>query len=145
MSRLAEVYDGGKTVLSAEDIAKARKLPRPFVAKILTTLGRAGLVSATRGPGGGFTLAKPPEDISFWDVAHLFERAEQETLCPFGRDHCETSAPCAIQQEIDRHIQGLKNYLMRTHFDIFTIQPVHSIGKGMDEDENEYAWAEVHS
>ncbi|MBE7488256.1 MAG: Rrf2 family transcriptional regulator [Candidatus Omnitrophica bacterium] len=143
MSRLAEVYDGGKTLLSAEDIAKARKLPRPFVAKILTTLGRAGLVSASRGPGGGFTLARPPGEISFLDVANLFERAEQETLCPYGRDHCQSDAPCTIQQEIDRHIQGLKNFLKKTHFDLFTPKPSSSVESEVDEDE--FEWAGVRS
>ena len=35
MSRLAEVYDGGKTRLSAAEIAADRNLQRPFVGKIL--------------------------------------------------------------------------------------------------------------
>ena len=36
MSRLAEVWDGGRTRLSSIDIADNRGLPRPMVAKLLT-------------------------------------------------------------------------------------------------------------
>jgi hypothetical protein len=50
MSRLAEVWDGGKTRLSAFDIADQRGLPRPMIAKILTTLSQARpVVSALLG------------------------------------------------------------------------------------------------
>ncbi len=35
LSRLAEMYDGGKTRLSATEIAETRGLQRPFLAKIL--------------------------------------------------------------------------------------------------------------
>ena len=57
MSRLAEVWDGGKTRLSAFEIADQRGLPRPMVAKILTTLSQANLVTGSPGPGGGYCLS----------------------------------------------------------------------------------------
>ena len=53
ISRLAEVYDGGLTNLSADNIADSRGLPRPFVRKVLSILAQAGLVIGSRGPGGG--------------------------------------------------------------------------------------------
>ena len=53
MSRLAEVWDEGKTRLSAFEIADERGLPRPMVAKILTALSQAHLVTGSPGPGGG--------------------------------------------------------------------------------------------
>ncbi|MSQ91189.1 MAG: transcriptional regulator [Phycisphaerales bacterium] len=37
------------------------------MAKILSTLSRAGIVSGTRGPGGGYTLARPPKAIALRD------------------------------------------------------------------------------
>ena len=119
MSRLAEAYDGGITLLSAEEVARSRNLPRPFVAKILTTLARAGLVAASRGPGGGFTLSKPPEKITLMDVAALFERGEQDILCPYGRGHCGHGNPCPLHDRIEYHINGLKEFLRSTRFDVF--------------------------
>ncbi len=52
MSRLAEVYDGSGTRLSAAGIAAKRKLPHPIVAKTLTLLSTANLVKGAPGPGG---------------------------------------------------------------------------------------------
>ena len=88
MSRLAEVYDGGKTRLSATDVAEQRGMQRPFVGKILTILSQADLVSGSPGPGGGYTLARPPAQITVRDVYRLFEREENSVTCPFGGGIC---------------------------------------------------------
>ena len=68
MSRLAEVYDKERTRLSANDIADARGLQRPRVAKVLSVLSQAGLVTGSPGPGGGFALARHPREITIYDV-----------------------------------------------------------------------------
>ena len=81
MSRLAEVYDGEKTLLSAAEIADSRALPRPFVAKTLSILTQAGLVNGSRGPGGGCALAKDPKKIKLYDVFKLFEREDKSDNC----------------------------------------------------------------
>ena len=48
VSRLAQAYDPAKKAkLGSAEIADARGLPRPVVAKVLTTLSQAGLVAAT--------------------------------------------------------------------------------------------------
>ena len=91
MSRLAEVWDGGVTKLSASDIAENRGLQKPFVSKILSVLAQAGLVSGTRGPGGGFKLARDPKTITLMDVYSVFERENISNVCPFGGG-CAASA-----------------------------------------------------
>jgi Rrf2 family protein len=51
-----------------DDISEAQEIPRRFLANILTDLRRSGLVSATRGPEGGYRLAKSPDLITLADV-----------------------------------------------------------------------------
>ena len=77
VSRLAEVYDGGHTRLSAASIARSRGFSAPIVAKILSVLSRAALVTGSPGPGGGFSLARPPDQIRLVEVFRLFERVEE--------------------------------------------------------------------
>ena len=84
MSLLAERFAGGETRLSSEDVASNRNLPKPLVAKVLTILSTAGLVNGTRGPGGGYWLAKSPEAITLADITGRFEREFEGILCPFG-------------------------------------------------------------
>jgi len=56
------------TPVTRDEISEAQNIPRRYLATILTDLRRAGLVSAARGPEGGYRLAKPPEQISLADV-----------------------------------------------------------------------------
>jgi Rrf2 family protein len=76
MSRLAEVWDSGKTRLSAFDIADERGLPRPMVAKILTALSQANLVVGSPGPGGGYALSRPPSEITLRQVVLWSSRSK---------------------------------------------------------------------
>ena len=56
------------TPVSRDEISEAQNIPRRYLATILTDLRRAGLVTASRGPEGGYRLAKPPEDVCLADV-----------------------------------------------------------------------------
>lgn len=117
MSRLAELYPNDQPASSA-DIAKARNLAQPLVAKVLTTLARAGLITGSPGPGGGYRFAKNPKETSLLDVASLFER-DSDTACPFGPGWCGNNEPCPLHQSLlaMKHIET--DYLKNTTFDVF--------------------------
>lgn len=119
MSRLAEVYDGGTTRISAADIARERNLQGPFVAKILTTLSQAGLISGSPGPGGGYTLAKPPKTIFLNDVFSLFERENTELACPFGGGVCGSGDPCPLHNKLVHVKESMDDLLKNTTFAVF--------------------------
>ncbi|NBX36819.1 MAG: Rrf2 family transcriptional regulator [Planctomycetes bacterium] len=120
LSRLAELYDDGKTKLDARAIAKTRNLQAPFVAKVLTSLAHAGLVKGFRGPTGGFVLARHPKSITLRQVYDLFERTDASLNCPFGGGVCGGGEPCPlhdvlvqVQRDIDRCLE--------TNFDCFRL------------------------
>ncbi|MHC5025851.1 MAG: RrF2 family transcriptional regulator [Planctomycetota bacterium] len=119
MSRLAEVYDDGTTRLSASDIADQRQLQRPFVGKVLTTLSQAGLVVGSRGPGGGYALARHPRDITIYDVFRLFERENTSDLCPFGGGRCGVGKPCALHDKLVGVQSLVDSVLHDTTFEVF--------------------------
>lgn len=121
MSRLAELYaDGAKA--SSSDIAKSRGLPQPLVAKVLTTLARAGLVVGSPGPGGGYQIGREPREISLLDVVSLFER-EADTVCPFGPGWCGNEEPCPIHHSVVAMKQIEVDYLSNTTFEVFATHP----------------------
>jgi len=119
LSRLAEVWDGGKTRLSALQIAAQRGLPAPMVAKILSTLSQAGIVAASPGPGGGYALARPPEEITLKQVHNLFERENRSYLCPFGGGVCGVGDPCAIHDCLVGMQRDIARFLESTTLEIF--------------------------
>ncbi len=119
MSRLAEVWDEGTTRLSATDIAESRGLQKPFVGKILTALAQAKLVRGTRGPGGGFILSKPPNEIRIQEVFGLFEREDSRDLCPFGGGICGVGVNCALHDKLVSVQDSVDEVLDNTTFEVF--------------------------
>ena len=99
MSALAEVYADNGT-LNSEQIAKNRNLSKPLVAKILTQLAKQGMVIGTRGPGGGYRLAKDPASITIFDIVELFEGHRDPTSCPFGPGWCGVGDPCPLHDSL---------------------------------------------
>ena len=78
---MAEVYcDDPPVRLSSLQIAEHRKLMKPVVAKVLTVLSQAGLVTGSPGPNGGYRLAKPPEQISLYDISIHFDQLEESLI-----------------------------------------------------------------
>jgi Rrf2 family protein len=124
MSRLAELYDDGEGRVSSADIAKTRRLPQTLVAKVLTILSQAGLVTGSPGPGGGYTLALPPNQISLYDVAMLFERPADQLTCPFGPGWCGTNAPCPLHHKLVAVDDQMTEFLKATTFDVFTLREI---------------------
>ena len=99
ISRLAEVYPQGLR-LSSREVADARDMPQTLAAKLLTQLSQVGLVSGAPGPGGGYALAKPPQQVCLYDVAAVFERVDEKAACPFGRNWCGTGEKCPLHDQI---------------------------------------------
>jgi len=55
------------------DVARRQAIPVAFLEQICRQLGRAGIVLARRGPGGGYKLARAPEAISIGDIVRAIE------------------------------------------------------------------------
>jgi Rrf2 family iron-sulfur cluster assembly transcriptional regulator len=123
VSYLAELWRGpGTRRVSAADIADARGLQRPFVAKLLSALSQAGIVSGSPGPGGGYALAKNPAEIRLRDVWLVFERPEPQRECPFGGGQCGVDRKCALHQRIQQVHNAVDTLLDETTFDVFAVE-----------------------
>lgn len=81
------------------DIAAAEGIPQPFLAKLMHNLRNRGLVRSTRGPGGGYTLARAPRDIVLTDVVETFDGPRHlGNACILGLDECGETNPCALHE-----------------------------------------------
>ncbi len=118
MSRLAQAYAENR-LLSSIDIARDRNLAQTLVAKLLTMLSQAGLVEGSRGPGGGYRLARAPGKISLFDVVSVFERLEDRTVCPFGPGWCGKNDPCPLHDTYVQFNEQFDSFLRQTRLDVF--------------------------
>ena len=50
------------------EIAARQKISEKYLESILSVLSKAGMLDALRGKGGGYRLAKAPEDYSVYDI-----------------------------------------------------------------------------
>ncbi len=121
LGRLAEAYDGGTTRLAVGEIARDRSLQAPFLAKTLTTLAQAGILTAQRGPGGGFSLARPPEQVRIRDVVRLFESSDAETWNCLRA--CPEASATQVRTRIERVRAALADLLDNTTLDALRTAP----------------------
>ena len=63
--------DGRPT--QVRDIAERQSIPPRFLEQIFQDLKRAGIVGSKRGPQGGYSLARPAEEISLGAVVGALE------------------------------------------------------------------------
>jgi Rrf2 family protein len=84
---------GGAPVL-VKEIADAAGLPAPYLAKIVHSLARRGVVVTQRGVGGGVTLAKPASEITLLDVAHALDDPAVKPTCMLGTAACSEERAC---------------------------------------------------
>lgn len=83
-------------IVPFREIARQMDVPEDFLAKILKTLVDMGLVKSTRGPHGGYALAKAPSEISFLDVIEAVEGPVALNVCLDGEDACGHSTACTM-------------------------------------------------
>lgn len=80
----------------AEDLAAIAGVPRPYASKILRRLTAAGLLTSRKGRGGGFALARDPEEIRFVDVMRAMDFEPASDHCLFGWESCDARDPCPL-------------------------------------------------
>lgn len=90
----------GEGPITGREIAAGERLPGDYVEQILLRLRRAGLVNSTRGARGGYSLARPPEEISVREVIAASELGTFDLHCvthPVGEERCAESQSCSIR------------------------------------------------
>jgi Rrf2 family protein len=79
-------HAGRRQVVCGAEIAERLGLPRRGMEPLLQTLSRTGLLDSTRGPRGGYRLARPARDISLADIVEAVSADELQALLS-GRLH----------------------------------------------------------
>ena len=107
--------------LPARRLAEFYGLPEAYLAKLLKALVRAGLLSSTSGPRGGFRLARRPEEITVADVVAavegqgpLFRCTEIRQRGPVPLSAAACRQPCGIAQVMSRAERAWRNELAAT-------------------------------
>ena len=84
--------------LSAAELSGETGVPLPTAQKLMQRLAAAGLLTGTRGAGGGYALAKSVTDISLADIVEAVEGPIAMTMCADGGvSDCALDAHCRVK------------------------------------------------
>lgn len=105
-------------VVEAQEIAHRQVVPMRFLLKIMPSLIRAGIVKSKRGVGGGYYLAKTPQDITFLDVVEAIEGPLTINRCLADDEYCSRQGTpnCQVHRALAAVQQKLAAELKRHHF-----------------------------
>jgi len=99
---------------SVAHLAQQTAVPAHFLHKVMRALAGAGVVSAQRGPGGGYSLALPPEQVSVAQVMQAVQGPLVMNRCLLGPDRCPQAGSCrltatwqAVQEQVVRFLETL--------------------------------------
>ena len=109
--QLADGEDQGSR--NARSMAEATSLPLPVVSKILKSLAQGGLLTSQRGAKGGYSLARPPEEITVAEIIDALEGPIALMECSAGPGHCEQETACPVRDPWQRIHQSILEMLKR--------------------------------
>ncbi|MFZ0486743.1 MAG: Rrf2 family transcriptional regulator [Arenicellales bacterium] len=95
MLDLALHQDRGSVALA--DIAESQHISLSYLEQLFAKLRHAELVRGIRGPGGGYHLAKSPEDISIAAIISAVDERVDITNCR-GNENCDKGERCLTHQ-----------------------------------------------
>ncbi len=87
-------------VVPLTEISRRQDIPMPFLEQIMLILKKAGYVQSKMGKGGGFLLARRPDDITLGEIIRLIEGPVEPIACgvkdrPSG---CAEEERCAFRE-----------------------------------------------
>ena len=97
--------------MSVEEVALRLHSSKHHVAKVFQTMVRAGYLKSTRGPAGGFVLAKNPDKITFLEIYELIEGKVSAGFCPLDKEHCPFDRDCIFNNVTRRLTDEFIRYM----------------------------------
>ncbi|MEE9455834.1 MAG: Rrf2 family transcriptional regulator [bacterium] len=108
-------HETDETQLVGSELAKSTGIPANYLDKVLQTLRKSGILTATRGLGGGYSFGRPAAKVNLIDVVTLFEDINSQPLCLLRPgEHCTGNNTCPAHPAwLDVH-ERLLRFLKKT-------------------------------
>lgn len=100
-------YNGTGEPVQVRTISTRQAIPARYLEQIFRRLRRAALVDAKRGPGGGYTLSRPPGDVTLRDVVEAVEGPLEDSCAMAPADVAGPAMrPDFLWQELGERLGG---------------------------------------
>ena len=91
-------------------IAQARGIPERFLLKVLKPLVSAGILDSIKGPNGGYSLARPANDISVLEVIEAVDGSIRG-IAPTGSDDPHNPLNRRLEQICNQAAEQIRKLL----------------------------------
>lgn len=105
----------------SKDIADSFGVSINHLSKVLQRLVKAGLLYSTKGPLGGFELAKKCEDITFLEIYEAIDGKISAGCCLFGRKLCNCDE-CIMGDFINKTNKSVRDFFGNKRLSVFCNQ-----------------------
>lgn len=107
---LAGLKDEGRT---SGQIAAITQVPPAYLSKVLKGLSEASILNSQRGIGGGFTLAKSPEQLTILEVVNAVDPIRRIRTCPLGIS-AHGARLCPLHRRVDDALASVEKAFAAT-------------------------------
>jgi Rrf2 family protein len=87
-------------VHTTTELAEKLKISKPFVRAIMQKLNKEKIIISTKGKGGGFRIALPPEKISVASLINVFQGPIKLDDCLVRKSLCPEVKTCSLKKKL---------------------------------------------
>lgn len=100
----------GLGAITLADISDRQGISLSYLEQLFARLRKQGLVSSSRGPGGGYRLSRAAEEITVFDVISAVDERVDSMQCN-GEGNCHDGEPCLSHEIWHSLSEQIRNYL----------------------------------
>ncbi len=89
-------------IVSLSEVSRAEDIPEKFLAKIFQSLTRAGLIRSHRGARGGFSLARPANQITAEELLEAIQGPFCFARCLSVLEDCDKKDICKLREVLQK-------------------------------------------
>ena len=108
--------------IALADISERQGISLSYLEQLLSRLRKAGLVTSTRGPGGGYRLSRKPGQISIAQIIDAIDENIDATLCA-GHKNCVDDDACLTHFLWEELSISIRDFLSRKTLGDLACQP----------------------
>ncbi len=111
---------------TTQEIAQATRVPTGYLSKVMQSLGRKQLVQSQRGLHGGFTLARPADELTVLDILEAVDPIQRIRHCPLNiKGHVNL---CPLHRRLDQAMKLVEDALRKSTLAELLAEPERARG-----------------
>ena len=129
--------------VTLSDISKRQDISLSYLEQLFTRLRKQALVRSTRGPGGGYSLNRPANEIAVAEVVSAVDEIVDTTRCS-GANNCHDGQQCLAHELWDDLSEQIYGFLDEISLqDLMEEGSIRDVAIRQDEKMNETDSVEV--